>query len=518
VVVSTLFVVSSLASWGGSEAVVAPGSIGATRGVNGPPGGLKGGVVQERSVEYGADGSVLGYARIPKIPDGAKTGDDGKLHIIFSSGCNYFQHWQSELLLASAAFVGQRGRITRIVSGCYDKKAEQARHEHQTFPSGKNDLLVPIAELNRSVNENFGLYITPAFDGAIDFPWINKPSSIDYFIKHARPELDRLGETVVAILDPDFLFLKPFTQVGEAREDLIFSRGVENDPGNSPIPDVAVKGRPVAQRYGLEGGWVDPKKYPLEEMLDEPNTPALKWTYSQAAKWTSVGPPLILHVDDLTPLSVLWERSMRPVLKASKNDILADMWAYSMSSAHLGLKHTTLDHWMISTWSNRKSGGGEAFEWVNAWDQMSCRNPPPSVPGKKKPTFIHMASNFASLDLWMFHKGHVPAGILSCGEPLIAEPPDDLFDRVVDERATSGGKSHLETLQSTWVLCHIISTLNRVLMEYKTKFCPVGFEQRKLVRLIQHKTKDRRCNEKRDKWCYPIAQIDGLAVNWRDSL
>jgi len=168
--------------------------------------------MQERlsSVE---DGIPVGYVRIPRFrEDIVPNADDRKLHIIFSSGCNYFQHWQSELLLASAHFVKQGGRITRVVSGCHDKSAEKVGHRHQTFPPGQNDLLVPFAELNRSVNEDFGLYITPSFPGAKDFPWINKPSSIEHFILNARPELDRVGETIVTILDPDFVFLKPFTQ------------------------------------------------------------------------------------------------------------------------------------------------------------------------------------------------------------------------------------------------------------------------------------------------------------------
>ena len=143
---------------------------------------------------------------------GGPSKDNGKLHVIFSSGCNYFQHWQSELLLASAQWVGQQGRITRIVSGCHDKSAEKVAHRHQTFPQGKNDLLVSLPELNRSVNENFGLYVTPSFPGAKDFPWINKPSSIQYFLEHAAPELERAGESVIAILDPDFIFMKKLTQ------------------------------------------------------------------------------------------------------------------------------------------------------------------------------------------------------------------------------------------------------------------------------------------------------------------
>mmetsp|Transcript_12729 Transcript_12729/g.20582 ORF Transcript_12729/g.20582 Transcript_12729/m.20582 type:complete len:520 (+) Transcript_12729:23-1582(+) len=458
-----------------------------------------------RQVELAADEYPVGYVRKPSFADGDKTGDDGKLHVIFSSGCNYFQHWQSELLLASALLAGQRGRITRIVSGCHDKSAETVKHRHQNYPAGTNDLLVPLEKLNRSVNENFGLYITPSFRGARDFPWINKPNSINYFMEHAREELDAYGETVIAILDPDFLFLRPLSQVGTDPDDIIATRHQDEAPNADNHVDWVRRGRPVAQRYGLEGAWTT--RFSVEEITNDPNSPALKWNDSYARWYTSVGPPLMLHVDDITDLSKLWVPYMTRVLKRDK-DILADMWAYSIAAAHLDLKHTTLDHYMISAYGR----SGQAYPWIDAWKSMSCLNPKvPNDPGAKLPIFIHMASNFkapdSALGPWMFHKGHVPGNFFECDSPLIIEPPDNLWEVTSDWKAK----------QNAWILCHIIPLLNRVSMLYKKKFCIDGYERRKLIRLIQHKSKDRKCHPYKDKWCYPLAQIEGLGENWRPS-
>lgn len=414
------------------------------------------------------DGFLTGYVRVPKIQPGKKTSDDGKLHIIFSSGCNYFQHWQSELLLASAYLVGQRGRITRIVSGCNDRKAETVKHRDQTFPSGTNDKIVPLEQLNRSINENFGLFVTPSFEGAIDFPWINKPNSIKYFMEKAKPELERMGETVIAILDPDFVFLTQLTQTGLHKGEYIASRDHDNLPGVSkPFPDLVQKGRPVAQRYGLEGGWTRKDIYDLEKITGEKNSKASLWSSVEAAKWTSVGPPLILHIDDLYNLSKLWQRYMMPVLRSTKEvDILADMWAYSIGAAQLDLKHTILDHYMISSWGTR----GEGYQWVDDFKDFSCANPSPGE-NDRMPTFIHMASNFKAPDghkgPWMFHKGHVPGHILNCDVPSIIVPPDNLWRDSVERK----------TKQQAWVLCTIINKLNKVLKMYKTKFCPIGFSK-----------------------------------------
>lgn len=308
-----------------------------------------------------------GYIRKPRLRLGTPTdarlaSDDGKLHVVFSSGCNYFQHWQAENVLASAFNVGQRGRITRIVSGCHDVSAESIGHRHQTFPSGLNDHLVPLALLNRSVNPYFGLYITPTFEGARDFPWINKPSGIHHFLTHAKAEMERLGETVIAILDPDFIFLKPLTQSGEALEDIIYTQGNRKKWVGM---DQVKKGRPVAQRYGIGGGWVH--RFPVAQIVGA-GSHALTYTGRTAAQHFSVGPPMMLHVEDALPLSKLWQQYMKPVLEKEK-DILADMWAYSMASAHLKLEHTIVDQHMVSTWN----GGGEGFPFIDAWTSLHCR-------------------------------------------------------------------------------------------------------------------------------------------------
>ena len=268
----------------------------------------------EKSVlgEHGAS-FPTGYVRKPQLRMGDPSnprlkGDDGKLHIIFSSGCNYFQHWQAEMVLATAFKVGQRGRITRIVSGCHDVSAENVDHHHQTFPSGLNDRLVPLAMLNRSVNPYFGLYVTPSFDGAKDFPWINKPSGIHHFLKHAAPEMARLGETVVAILDPDFIFLKPLTQTGEALADIIYDGPASDEKGALPRlgMDIVRPGRPVAQRYGLGGQWVH--KFDVAGITGDPKSHALSYDDRAAGDLFSVGPPMMIHVDDALPLAALWKQ------------------------------------------------------------------------------------------------------------------------------------------------------------------------------------------------------------------
>ena len=48
-----------------------------------------------------------------------------RVHIVFSTDCSPFQDYQSEVVFHSALLVGQRSPITRIASGCDEKRAAE---------------------------------------------------------------------------------------------------------------------------------------------------------------------------------------------------------------------------------------------------------------------------------------------------------------------------------------------------------------------------------------------------------
>ena len=56
-----------------------------------------------------------------------------QVHILFSTSCSAYQHWQSLLLTHSAQWVGQQGKITRLVAGCSGAK-EMAAARASTLP------------------------------------------------------------------------------------------------------------------------------------------------------------------------------------------------------------------------------------------------------------------------------------------------------------------------------------------------------------------------------------------------
>lgn len=70
---------------------------------------------------------------------------DGEIHVVFSTDCSEYQDWQTLLLFHSATVVGQKGKITRIASGCDDTKKKS------------------LDELYKKLYPNYGAHYTPDF-------------------------------------------------------------------------------------------------------------------------------------------------------------------------------------------------------------------------------------------------------------------------------------------------------------------------------------------------------------------
>merc|ERR1719146_435739 len=100
---------------------------------------------------------------------------DEDMHIVFSTGCNAFQHWQAEVLLNSAYHIKQCGKITRIVVGC---EKDVGHEEFATHPSdAASSHVIEADNLKRSTNPNLEVHVAPAIEEAKHFPWYNKPWS-----------------------------------------------------------------------------------------------------------------------------------------------------------------------------------------------------------------------------------------------------------------------------------------------------------------------------------------------------
>jgi len=419
---------------------------------------------------------------------------DCSIHFIFSSSCNKFQHWQSELVLFSHWQSGQKGKITRIVSGCDESHALG----NDNLAAGKLTSNVDIETLRKSSHPNFILHVTPTFKEAEIFSWFNKPLGIQNWVDHGKH--DKNG--TVILLDPDMPLLEPITQHPMEAKRLLFDPSTKAEFGMN----VARRKRPVAAKYGIGFGW---KNYDRKKICGE-NSPCTKVKEPEADLHYSVGPPIIWKFQDLVDITKLWYPYMKPVFKQTPDDMINDMWAYSMATANLEMPHTTLVNLMVSNpYSDDPYQFEEAWAYIAKTKTMSCDNPKKPDNVDLWPSVLHLAQFYSARDegsgeLWMFQKGHVPHNILDCDIPLLKAPPDDFFNKMTTHR----------TRQHAWAICVATATTNNMLTAYKKKHCAGKMNLKKIVRLVKDKecqyNKEVSCcnEESSDKLCWPIAEIE----------
>ena len=158
-------------------------------------------------------------------------------------------------------------------------------------------------------------------------------------------------------------------------------------------------------------------------------------------------------------------------------NLLAEMYAYCMAAAHLGLKHARIDNHMVSN----VGAGGEGWPWVDKMDD-ACADV--DAYGGDLPTVVHYCQNYRQAD-WMFAKRRmprgsvgwpVPDGILACETPLLAVPPS-ANQNVEWYQNPDGSRKDLSMRQAKrtgFMLCTITRKINAALTAFKTQVCPPG--------------------------------------------
>ena len=322
----------------------------------------------------------LQVARTPAPLPPARPADE--FHVVFSTDCGSYQDWQSEVVYHSATLAGQPGRVTRIASGCTDAEAAKLRARH-----AEPDLA-----------GRFLVHLTPHFstdgDSGKDYKFYNKP----YGLRHWLARADLGDDAVVALIDPDFIFLRPLTADVSNASAILASAPVDAAAAAARFRRVR-RGQPVGQFYGLGDGWL---KFDREKICG-PGSPCANVTAADAWRYYSVGPPYVAHVDDLRAIAAKW-CDFVPRVFAQYPELLAEMYAYSMAAAHLRLPHLRLDHYMLSN----TQAYGEAWPWVDGAARSSCDESLPQRlwPHHNVPVFVHYCQGYRFPDTTANTKGH----------------------------------------------------------------------------------------------------------------
>ncbi|KAH8046124.1 hypothetical protein JL722_13845 [Aureococcus anophagefferens] len=330
----------------------------------------------------------LQVARTPAPLPPARPADE--FHVVFSTDCGKYQDWQSEVVYHSATLAGQPGRVTRIASGCTDAEAAKLRARH-----AEPDLA-----------GRFLVHLTPHFstdgDSGKDYKFYNKPYGLRHWLGagkgHWLARADLGDDAVVALIDPDFIFLRPLTA----------------DPG---------------QFYGLGDGWL---KFDLGKICGAKSRCA---NVTSAEAWRYYYP-----------------------------ELLAEMYAYSMAAADLGLPHLRLDHYMVSN----------VNAWIDGAATSSCDVTLPQRlwPGHDVPVFVHYCQGAGSRRRagLVFGKRRLPRRLSSCAGERPRPSPAAFARDHGDLRAVPAvgppGRDLRDRKRRAWMFCAATDALNAVVAKY----------------------------------------------------
>ena len=435
------------------------------------------------------------------VPAQTEGDPDARMRIVWSTDCRDYQNWQSAMLLHSASAVGQKGHFVRIVSGCKDE-AERARALRQT----KHDLA--------SFETHFAPPARPD-----SYPQQNRPDGlIDWLKNSIDPPND--GDLVV-VLDPDMSFIKPLSN---RPENLDWAKPVRiaHDQNESLV---ASPGHPVAQGYAIGpfsvysevcndffGGNASTEGCQREAAKDK----TYQWRYY------SIGAPYLLSAGDWRALAPLWSELTPPVWKAARKrghgGLLADMYAFSMAAAHLGMRFTRLESFMISdphmapvkhdrdVWSDAVEGWElvdgpiiSAAEGTAGHLTHPCRNPRHTPirsrdPKAPLPVLLHFCQSYrvpvdesdgivrsGALNWrnfgWSKYRAQDKTN-LECSAPLLMEPwaPNDGIDVLAADRndrraAAPGLRANPVEGRESLLMCQAILFFNEAARAYKQRLC-----------------------------------------------
>lgn len=130
----------------------------------------------------------------------------------------------------------------------------------------------------------------------------NKPWGLKHWLENSETPIK--DDTVIALLDPDMIFLRPLTAQVRGMENNLYDKK-HNKPED--VPERVIEGHPVAQLYGLGAPWTNDghKKFNRGKICGE-NSPCLTPNERFGAMHYSVGPPYLAVKKDFVRIAQSW--------------------------------------------------------------------------------------------------------------------------------------------------------------------------------------------------------------------
>lgn len=426
---------------------------------SGPP-TTKSGIVIPSSV-------TQGVSLIPPEEDAKLIRDtDGQMyHLIFSTDCGTYQHWQSYLTFFRAMKVRQPGTVTRIASGCTE---EEKIVIEAWF---KNHV--------QHMSSRFHLLLTPHFSGVKDadgniigdYKFFNKPFGLKYWLEHSdlvdfnNGEFPKTKDDIVILIDPDMSMMRPITKDFTSDKDVVIAPFRKEHLVGRTVEH----GKPFAQTYGFGSQFL---KLDLEKIGGKDSRlPSV--TQEEGRLYYPVGPPYIGTATDMHAISLKWTEFV-PKVHEQYPHLLAEMFAFSLAAAHLDLKFQLIQSLMIS---DTHTGAGEGWPLIDSVSASDVCKIGKEVDFKKHPLphVVHLCQRYSLGKDWFFGKRKIPHDVFDCQNPLFEEPPDDIAT-IFDYKWPPGAKDQTPLTpemaqREAFMICHLTRAMNEAADYFKRSAC-----------------------------------------------
>ena len=264
------------------------------------------------------------------------------------------------------------------------------------------------------------------------------------------------------------VFMRPITgDFSEERETIISKKRKKK-----LLSTTVSHGVPFAQTYGLGTQW---ETFDLDKIAGE-DSPAKLVNKEDGQLYYPAGPPYIATAKDMYQIALKWTE-FAPRVHAQYPHLLAEMFAYCIAAAHLGLKHQLIDSLMIS---NTGMSGGEGWPLVDKIPagKMCEFAAHPQHTVYAVPSVVHLCQRYCVGEDWFFGKHRVPHDVYDCEKPLFVEPPSNLallydFKKPPNQRERKA-LSKISVARETFMVCFLTSLLNEAAAFYKQQACPAG--------------------------------------------
>ncbi|OQR98046.1 hypothetical protein ACHHYP_09248 [Achlya hypogyna] len=389
------------------------------------------------------------------------------VHLVFTTSCNQANRlFLSSSLQISLSRVGHRGPLTEIVLGCSDDD-KQLLATRPTF------------------YYDFRYHFAPDFSlqGDDHYTPYNKPFGIRHFLHHAtRP--DNLS---VALIDADYILFKPL----RINTGATWAKYYQNTNMRKPddISDTVVDGTALAQNMKafLGGRWFNNRNSTMKNLVCGSGHCANVSTDDAFEFYEPAGTPYIMtrsdwhrFVDDYVNFTVVGRHYQK--------EWMVEMYAYGAAAANQDIKHTLLKHLGPAT---------PAYQNTEYWDFLPnstinpCLDSIEMVLPQDPPVGIHYAMYYGADDKinsgYWFSKHRLPKDITECDAMLLQLPPPTEWTKI--DSMELNEKARQAKRHNVWLECTLTKYTNQVLVEIKSKMCPLGFNTHRGISLDATKTK-----------------------------